>query len=516
MTRMKKILSFIMVALAVAACATKEAPTSLDDVVDLRYRVNDVYDLPATNAPVFTIVVKSTKPWTLRSLHPTWCMIETEEGEAVSDSLVRIGKGENTSVKVKYYDNTKLDDRTDTILIASGKWIGKQVLINQKGIAYLDVDMAERELDMAKDGSDVSFHIKSNQDWSVAPDKDSPWLTVKEGATGSLDGVVTVGAPDNSGEMRYGRLDIFDRKGVKMKWQVVITQDGVQLEPVAVEVYNEDTKKNDLELREDYIAHTFAMPVKSNASWTVVKKSEADTWFTLLDAGGNGDGNVRIQFTQNEGADIREAFIVLTTIPSEPGAATVTKEVKVRQAYKVLPQRYNFTDQEVYDAWPDSKNTSNGYVNPPQMVENGMLIVQNCQVRQRSMAFSGTYTFHWADIDDAARVRMWFYIKDSETIKFNLYQGNTDLSGFTGLTNTTYDTAVKEHEIGFENTPTADGYCHIVFKLDGVEFTSCTTSATNSPSCVWGLGLDQVYMAVDKGGSAVIEWYEYTPPFSWE
>lgn len=513
MTIMKKILSFITVALVVAACATKEAPTSLDDVVDLRYRVNDVYDLPATNAPVFTIVVKSTKPWTLRSLHPTWCMIETEEGEAVSDSLVRIGKGENTSVKVKYYDNTKLDDRTDTILIASGKWIGKKVIINQKGIAFLDVDEAERALDMAKDGSDVSFHIKSNQNWSVAPDKDSPWLTVKEGATGTLDGIVTVGAPDNSGEMRYGRLDIFDRNGVKMKWQVVITQDGVQLEPVAVEVYNEDTKKNDLELREDYIAHTFAMPVKSNASWTVVKKSEADTWFTLLDAGGTNDGSVRIQFTQNDSDAIREGFIVLTTIPSEPGAAVVTKEVKVRQAYKTVPQRYYLNNEEVFASWKSSIHGD--WINAPETVENGMLLIPGTQVKKEKQASSGVWTFHWRDIGANANVRMWWYFGDPN-IKFNLKRGNTEISGASGVPSVSYDTSTP-HDVTIETVQADGGYCTMTFKLDGTVIGSFTSSAASFPELTWGAVITQLYIGSEAGGdNATFEWYEYSAPFSWE
>lgn len=510
---MKKILSFMAVALAVAACATKEAPVSLDDVVDLRYRVKDVYDLPATDAPSFTIVVKSTKPWTLRSLHPTWCMIETEEGEAVADSLVRIGKGENTTVKVQYYDNTKLDDRTDTILIASGKWIGKRVIVNQKGVAFLDVDMAERELDMAKDGSDVSFHVKSNQNWSVVPDKDSEWLTIKEGATGSLDGIVTVGAPDNSGEMRYGRLNLFDRHGMKMKWQVVITQDGVQLEPVAFEVYNEDTKKYDLELREEYLAHTFAMPVKSNANWTVVKKTAADTWFTLLDAGGTNDGNVRIQFTQNDGTGIRESFIVLTTVPSEPGAAVVTKEVKVRQANKVLPQRYYLTDEEVFASWKSSIHGE--WVNTPEAVANGMLFVPATQVKKEKMASSGVYTFHWADIGPNANVRMWWYFGDPN-IKFNLKRGNTDISGVSGIPSVAYDTTIP-HDVTIETVQANDGYCTMTFKLDGTVIGSFTSSATTFPELTWGAVITQLYIGSEAGGdNATFEWYEYSAPFSWE
>ena len=51
-------------------------------IVDLRYRAQDSYDLPATGAKAFTILVASTDPWTVTSEHPDWCIISEEEGDA--------------------------------------------------------------------------------------------------------------------------------------------------------------------------------------------------------------------------------------------------------------------------------------------------------------------------------------------------------------------------------------------------------------------------------------------------
>ncbi|MBR6881770.1 MAG: BACON domain-containing protein, partial [Bacteroidales bacterium] len=51
-------------------------------VVDLRYRAQDSYDLPASGAKAFTILVASTDPWTVTSEHPDWCIISEEEGAA--------------------------------------------------------------------------------------------------------------------------------------------------------------------------------------------------------------------------------------------------------------------------------------------------------------------------------------------------------------------------------------------------------------------------------------------------
>ena len=51
-------------------------------IVDLRYRAQDSYDLPAAGAKPFTILVASTDPWTVTSEHPDWCIISEEEGDA--------------------------------------------------------------------------------------------------------------------------------------------------------------------------------------------------------------------------------------------------------------------------------------------------------------------------------------------------------------------------------------------------------------------------------------------------
>ena len=78
--------------------------------MDLRYRAGDSYDLPATGAQAFTILVASTDPWTVTSEHPDWCIISEEEGEASDPELVHTGKATPTTIRIQYYDNTSLDD----------------------------------------------------------------------------------------------------------------------------------------------------------------------------------------------------------------------------------------------------------------------------------------------------------------------------------------------------------------------------------------------------------------------
>ena len=62
-----------------------------EKIVDLRYRAQDSYDLPATGAKAFTILVVSTDPWTVTSAHPDWCIISEEEGDASDPDAVHEG-----------------------------------------------------------------------------------------------------------------------------------------------------------------------------------------------------------------------------------------------------------------------------------------------------------------------------------------------------------------------------------------------------------------------------------------
>ena len=137
---MKKILYTVFEVLLAGglwSCTPKEEVKE-EKVVDLRYRVNDSYNLPAAGAPQITILVASTDPWTVTSAHPDWCIIDIEEGSGQDADAVHTGKAEVTTVRVQYYNNTDLDDRTDQLIIATDTWVGKKVTVNQKGCAFLD------------------------------------------------------------------------------------------------------------------------------------------------------------------------------------------------------------------------------------------------------------------------------------------------------------------------------------------------------------------------------------------
>ena len=101
--------------------------------VDLRYKAADSYTIAASGEETVSIQVKSTDPWIVYSNHSDWCTISPNQGEA----------NELYDVQITYTPNTSLDDRTDTVTIKSDYWIGKEVSIIQKGIAYLTLENAD-------------------------------------------------------------------------------------------------------------------------------------------------------------------------------------------------------------------------------------------------------------------------------------------------------------------------------------------------------------------------------------
>ena len=234
---MKKIfLLFCCAAALVTGLATGCKPKEEQPVkiVDLRYRAQDAYDLPATGAKAFTILVASTDPWTVTSAHPDWCIISEEEGDASDPELVHEGKAEATVIRVQYYDNTFLDDREDKITIQSDYWTGKVITVRQKGSAFLVVSEDDLDQEVTKAGGDHFIHVKSNQDWS-AKVTDGDWVSVTEGATGKGTGTVTVNAAENSSELRYAEVTVYDRHN-EAAALIKFTQDGVQLVPLSTEI----------------------------------------------------------------------------------------------------------------------------------------------------------------------------------------------------------------------------------------------------------------------------------------
>ena len=464
-------------ALTIGFSACEEKQDQPLDSVDLRYRVNDSYDLDAVSPQAFTIVVKSTKPWTIRSYHPDWCIISEEEGEAQPDSLVHVGKGENTYVKVQYYDNTDLDDRVDYIEIASNGYIGKKVTIYQKGIAFLRVPDDEQEFMIEKSGGEAIFNIISNQPWSTKIlEMEGNWLTIAEGAAGELTGRVKLVATENSGEKRYASVSVFDRNGEE-RAVIKITQDGVQLDPES------------FELHVGYDQTSSSIHVVANSKWIAKKASDTDTWFEIVNPDGhNGDDTINLTFQDNSaGTSLRRSSIIITTVAAKEGDAVAEKEIVIKQAYPISPERVIMNGDEICSWKSDWDNL------PSYTKDVGALFEAKARLN-RSMPF-GTYTFRWSTIQTGVRVRHWFCFSDGAELKvdpritkgyvsfdFNASStgGKPSLSAFEGVDFS------QPVEITYKFDPSGSEYCHVTYLCNGVVAGSFDTSEEILPTVKGG------------------------------
>ena len=515
---MKKILNILCASAALLAVlsACQEKPGQETKVVDLRYRALDNYDLAATDAQSFTILVSSSDPWTISSEHPDWCIISQEEGEGAPIDSVRIGHAPITTVRVQYYDNPYLDDRDDKLTIQSDYWIGKVISVHQKGIAFLTIPEEDIDQEVIKAGGNYFINISSNQDWS-AKVTGGDWISITDGATGNGGGAVTVTAEENSKEKRYAEVSVYDRHSVLM-YKVNFTQDGVQLDPAT------------LEIRASYDQASADIDIISNAKWTAAKESATDDWFSLENASGNGNGTVHVVFTQNDEDAIRVAKVVIKNVVENEGDYQAEKTVTVKQAYKIEPVKVIMNADEMSNWKSDWANT------PSYIKDVGLLF--NAKARlNRSMPF-GTYTFHWsaltADAENTGpRVRHWFCFGESCELKADLRPvdgkvsfdfnaaGDGNKPSLSGYTDVDWSAPI-EMTYKFENNGKTGtfgdsdvDYCHVTYLVNGNVAGSFDTASDLLRSVYFGASIN-MYIGCDVAGSAILEWYEYTAPMVWD
>ena len=515
---MKRIINILCTTVALLAflVGCQQKPEEEIKVVDLRYRALDNYELEARDAQSFTILVASSEPWSITSEHPDWCIISQEEGEGAPIDSVRIGHAPITTVRVSYYDNTYLDDRYDTITIKSDYWVGKVINVHQKGIAFLTIPDDDLDQEVIKAGGDYTIRINSNQDWS-AKVTGGDWVSIAEGSTGNSDGTITVSAADNSKEKRYAEVTVYDRHNVVM-YKVQFTQDGVQLDP-AIE-----------EIRAGYDQASADIDIVSNSKWVATKESEFDTWFTIENATGDGNGTIHVVFTQNDEDAVRQAKIVVKNVVEQEGDYQAEKTVTVKQAYKIDPVRVMMTADEM-------TNWKSDWANTPNYIKDVGLQFNAKARLNRSMPF-GTYTFRWSALTPDAenggpRVRHWFCFGESAELKADIRPsdgkcsfdfnaaGDGNKPSIDGYTNVDWTQPV-EFTYKFENNgktgtySDADVYyCHVTYLVNGVEVGSFDTSSTLLRSVYFGASIN-MYIGCDTAGSAICEWYEYTAPMVWD
>ena len=512
---MKRILYILCAAAALLSglwsCRQEKDDTVIDQV-ELRYRVEDRYDLPATGAKPFNIQVVSSHPWVIESEHPTWCMISEEDGTASDAQTVHEGKAEPTLVRVQYYDNTLLDDRVDHLRIyCPDGGVSKKVTVTQKGNAFLIVPEEELEWSVERAGGDLSIHIDSNQPWSSRILSGDDWLGFEGVSSGEGESVLVFKAEPNSAEERYAEAAVYDRNQVKCA-TLLFTQDGVRLIPEA------------LELRAGFDQLSAELSVSSNTKWTVTKASESDTWFTIETPTGENDGKIILSLTKNTGEDLNKAEIYLRNVVESEGDYQAEKVIVVKQGYEIVPQRVMLNSSELGD-W------SSDWANKPVYVDGqGVKFTAKSRV-SRSMPF-GNYTFRWsnyegdATLENPLRIRHWFCFDEELEIKADIrpYENKVSFSfnkakdgntpSFNSFTDADFTQPV-EFTIKFD--PSGAEHCHVTILVNGKEAGSFDSAPDFMRTVTWNTGF-RIYIGADNegSGSAICEWYEYTAPMNWD
>lgn len=301
-------------ALPFTACSEEDT----NPVVDLRYDVEDEYQLPHTNPETITFRV--------RSLYTPWEVIGAEDGDWYTISPSHGEAGETAMVTVTVKDNTSLDDREDTIIIKSDYWTGKKFRLFQKGTAYLTAENVVFE----QNGAKHQIPVSTNQKWSAEVTEGQNWLKITSGATGERDGVIGVETSTNKGEQRPGKIMIYDRYD-RPTVEVLVTQEGYVLNPI----YPEDPDPNEetvswIRLYDE--EQTLELPIESNGTWKVTKlNAEFADWFDVLTTQGTGDGVLRIHLTANTTPAVRTGEVFMEIVSDDPDALPVEKTIKFKQ-----------------------------------------------------------------------------------------------------------------------------------------------------------------------------------------
>lgn len=450
--------------------------------VDLRYKAQDAYTLEALNPAPFMIQVMSTDPWEVYSKHSDWCTIAPAKGEA----------GEIFDVEIAYTDNNQLDDRVDTITIKSDYWIGIEVTVTQKGTAYLILENSE-DFVLDESGGNRTFAIRSNQDWRTAVTEGEEWMSIASGATGTLNGEVTVQCMENRGEMRIGTIAVYDRHNV-VRGTVRVVQNGLQLdiEQTLFKVYHQ--------------AQTLTIPVTSNAEWLVSKDDADAEWYSFEKTTFNGSEVLVVELQENPGGNVRKASFTLATVAQADGKPIVSKTITVKQANNVIPTVHEFDETEK-TRWT---------------LNNGVVTFANnditCTVGRITQANfeAGYYEFRIKSMTADAQSTL-FFTYGTQEIRWhlNMASGKTNFTTTPGTTannsNQAFDKSKGSYTLGLNLLKADNGKYKIEWSLDGVLLY--TYDGTESFDVDYGT--KSFTFLGCSAGTVVYDWWSYSTPIDW-
>lgn len=466
--------------------------------VDLRYLAEDSYTLTATSPEPIRLKVKSTDPWKVYGTESSWCSITPSEG----------GASELFDVTVQYTENTELDDRLDTLVIQSDYWIGKWIPVRQKGTAYLNIEESG-DLNIGQFGGTAQFSIRANQDWSLVKANDAPWLTlIKTSGHGDANILLAV-SEENKGERRFADIDVLNRHDEREQ-TVRVWQDGVVLTPAQVR------------MRTTFDAQTLSVKVSSNADWTVEKADTGIGWFEFSQTEFSGDGTLQINLTENTGASIRTAEVLLKTKAAD-GFKQIVKSIVIRQAYNPTPDYYDF-DASGLEQW-----IINGADNDKSSckVVGSCLEIYGAQKVHRYNCAAGNWDFFMKASSAKAQPVIYFQCGDFDMRWFvDVGAGKTNVTMVDKGNSKTFPdfnvpySSVEDHKFGIKMTPDKDGWAVFSWVLDDKVLGSYTTNGVNVQTSALKFSQDlkfHIFVGAWESGTAnqttIWSGWQYTLPY---
>ena len=466
--------------------------------VDLRYIAEDSYTLTATSPEPIRLKVKSTDPWKVYGTESSWCSITPSEG----------GASKLFDVTVQYTENTELDDRLDTLVIQSDYWIGKWIPVRQKGTAYLNIEESG-DLNIGQFGGTAQFSIRANQDWSLVKANDAPWLTlIKTSGHGDANILLAVSA-ENKGERRFADIDVLNRHDEREQ-TVRVWQDGVVLTPAQVR------------MRTTFDAQTLSVKVSSNADWTVEKADTGIGWFEFPQTEFSGDGTLQINLTENTGASIRTAEVLLKT-KAAYGFEQIVKSIVIRQAYNPTPDYYDF-DASGLEQW-----IINGADNDKSSckVVGSCLEIYGAQKVHRYNCAAGNWDFFKKASSAKAQPVIYFQCGDFDMRWFvDVGAGKTNVTMVDKGNSKTFSdfnvpySSVEDHKFGIKMTPDKDGWAVFSWVLDDKVLGSYTTNGVNVQTSALKFSQDlkfHIFVGAWESGTAnqttIWSGWQYTLPY---
>ncbi|MCX6243706.1 MAG: BACON domain-containing carbohydrate-binding protein [Bacteroidetes bacterium] len=246
-------------------------------------------NVPASPTGSTSFTVTSNTNWNV-TVDSSWC------------SVTSAGSG-NGSIIAGYTENLSVNPRVATLTVTVSGLPPVQVTVTQAGAAPILIVTPPNQNVTAPAGS-ASFNVTSNTNWTVTVD--ATWCTVTPSGAGN--GIIIADYTENlSVNPRVATLTVTVSSLTPVL--VTVTQDGAAPILIVTPPYQNVNEA----------AGSTQFNVTSNTTWTAVS---GETWCTVTN-GGNGNGTILADYTQNTTYVPRIAMITVTVSTLTPQVVAV-------------------------------------------------------------------------------------------------------------------------------------------------------------------------------------------------